>query len=632
MALPYLTGHTQLTQFQPYTAERNDTEESVLPHKFRHFCRTEPNIFKEPIDPIMPVQEPLFVEAKQETKKSYFEMFSLSISSALAWLYPNENVKVSFEGDKPKKAINEKIGAESETLSCRLLKTESTEGLELGDINVNPANHETRNFEETLQEESHLDELVENLSRLKALLEIASAEEKLPLPENLQDAVSTLCEPKKWRPSLETIKEENEEPSDPLYIPKTTCSDEWGSSLTLTRSNSRSSQCEEVGLFESSPDSESDGSHMLMDFGLLSLISGLEEYDSESEEEEEEEEELEDTEEQQLDVPDYLQNIYNHQAVGMPHMGTFLLLDALANNLKVPEFYQKSSDKVHFSMLANEEFEPGMPLVRNCKAIARKLRGCLKKKKPKKRIISGSRNRPLSNKPMLEDFQLEAFEEDIQHLLDHVDFSKKGMDELDYDIEIGDVVQLLTDVFQKATTFVNKPNTQKYIDVCSCYHQLRVQIEQASKRVNALITRLEVAVFEESALEANIMPHVVQIHEIQQEIHKKIIQLKNGQLAEKFVAQHAHAVELQQQLETIFLTFFRCHQEGLQIGDIEDASYLVCKKQYDDTCLLLNLMKPEETKYFFESYIDQLQNASDYFLYLLFLFVRGVESHCARYN
>ncbi|QEL61602.1 hypothetical protein CJJ09_003750 [Candidozyma auris] len=196
-----------------------------------------------------------------------------------------------------------------------------------------------------------------------------------------------------------------------------------GQQLDLDQVELRSSQCEEVRLFESSPDSEGDGSHMLMDFGLLSSISGLEEYDSE--EEEEEEEEMEDTEEQQLDVPDYLQNIYNHQAVGMPHMGSFLSLDALANNLKVPEFYQKSSDKVHFSMLANEEFEPDMPLVRNYKAIARKLCGCLKKKKPKKRIISGSRNRPLSNKPMSEDFQLEALEEDIQHLLDHVDFSKK---------------------------------------------------------------------------------------------------------------------------------------------------------------------------------------------------------------
>ncbi|QEL61601.1 hypothetical protein CJJ09_003749 [Candidozyma auris] len=193
MALPYLTRNTQLTQFQPYTAERNDTEESVLPHKFRHFCQTEPNIFKEPIDPIMPVQEPLFVEAKQEDKKSYFEMFSSSISSALAWLYPNEYFKGSFEGDKPK-SVRRKISAESETSSCRILKPESTEGVELGDINVNPAKNETRNFEETLQEESHLDELVENLSRLKALSEIASAEEKSPLPENFQDAVSTLCE------------------------------------------------------------------------------------------------------------------------------------------------------------------------------------------------------------------------------------------------------------------------------------------------------------------------------------------------------------------------------------------------------------------------------------------------------
>lgn len=611
--------------FNPSVGELLD---SVLPRKYRHFCRNEPNIFNRPKLILFPEQQKI----NYTEEKSLLGYFTLAMSKAFSWFItveppkatPLETVILEPTWDfTSEKDSTSSIDSEEETYS--LAPQKSSKPVEVPkNTTLKKATAKDYYFRMAVYQAMTKAQKAQKAKTNETLVaeKDANKEESVPIKENFPGLCESPDNESDDDNCLTRVSSHRPEPrpqNEQSHFSHSLSLDDnelFGDDFFGTKEGYK--PCLEPILEVSEEDSDSSSS-------------------SEEEEEEEKKEEEKKKKEEEVEVvPEFIKVIKDFQRENSLSMFYDLnRLNLLAINLKSPQTFRRLPPVARFNEEKNQKDAEEVVYVHSVdfdKEEAPKSVGacpgnssfislpCLRRKKAKKQ----KKRKPISNSSIIAPLSMAELEDDISDLLENVDFEMKYMDEEDYDIEINTMINRLCDVYQNAGPTVNEPVAREFFNINAQFHELRVEIETATRLTNALINILECHVDDDTPymLDAEQLKNLVKKR---LELQNRVKQLKKGTAVEEFVDRHSYSLVIQQQLGAIFRAFYRAHKKPLELKDEEDAKFLLRKNDYDETCTLQNMMNEEDILCSFQEYVEELERTTVYFGELLLLFMKGYE-------
>lgn len=566
----------------PYSSSFSPTYDCELPSKYRHFCRQEPDLFRLPETFLIPGQQ------KQRLPELAPSKFSLAVSWVVSWFKPTglQNEATDFDTALSRSSTNNSSATFYSTTSEISLLTVVEEPKQ--ECKGRASNGEPpRKTRKTLN--YHVAMKIYSMARdhQKASEKSLGSPSVLESEQLLQTPLSG-----SESPELQGAEE---------------------TALDLVRFHTPRKE-EKVSVFE---DFFDDGYRP----ALYPIIEVSEESESESDWEESEDE----TEE---NVPEYLAKIWELQRLYYPWKYELNLLSVLAQQLQKPEVYEKAPTKIRFSEDDSEtelnysfSFDKHAPPseVRPCPGnFSFHLQPLLKK--PKKDTPKA----PVPQENGTQNLTFAEVEEEIDQLLEAVDFNYKCLDENDYDIEICLLIDRLGDLFLRAGATVNEPVSRWFTEINASFYALRVEVDENTKLVNAMISVLEHNLAEHRAyrLDAKQLQRLIAKHF---DIKNRVKKLRESSVVEDFVDRHSHAVEIKHRLEALLRGFHRAHKELLGLENEEQTVFLLRQNEYDETALLQRQMTEEDVLVAFQEYCDELECYLLYFGELLLLFMEAYE-------
>lgn len=569
----------------PYSFSFEPTYDCELPTKFRHFCHQEPDLFGLPETFLIPGQQELYWAELAPSK------LSLAVSWVVSWFKPTRLQIETTDFDTA-------LSRSSSVMSSATFYSTASE-ISLPTVVEEPkletykgrtsTGEPPRKTRKTLN--YHVAMKIFNMARNQQRKSEKNLGSSLPLESELL---------------LQTRLSGSESPE--LQSAESTA-------LDLVRFPSSKKEENDLNL-----DALVEEDHRPALYPNVEVSEESESSDSDCEESEEEKDEE--------DVPEYLAKIHELQRLYYPWKYELNVLNLFAQQLQKPEVYEKAPTKIRFSEDGSKEelsfsayFDKDAPVceVRPCSGnFSFRLQPLLKTPKkdtPKAPVLQYNSTKHLS---------LAEVEDEIDQLLEAVDFNYKCLGEDDYDIEICILIDRLGDLFLRAGTTVNEPVSRWFTEIHASFYGLRVEIDENTKLVNALISVLEHNLAEQKVyrLDAKQLKGLISKHF---DIKTRVKKLRESSVVEDFVDRHSHAVEIKNRLEALLRGFHRAHKEPLGLEDEVLTVFLLRQNEYEETAFLQQRMTEEDVLGAFHEYWDELERYLLYYGQLLLLFMEAYE-------
>lgn len=320
----------------------------------------------------------------------------------------------------------------------------------------------------------------------------------------------------------------------------------------------------------------------------------------------------------ELDSNFKMEQIANHIEFGLPSFRCFNGADCVVANIEIPQEAPVAHvPKVRFpdendEMVVEEaEFDKNDPPMATPHTLTNSTINTVSRMSKTKKISPCSFS--TEEEPQYQPPVIEELKEEFEKLVEDSDFTKEEVGEENYDGRVDELINRFTDMHEKLSHYNNHYVNKRFVEFANLFKDTRLEVEGAVAFANALFSELEQLVQNEDGDFNRIINDISFIQQSQMCCLDDLdyLKLQVSTELENIATDLFHSRQMRLRLSGAYSQFYDAHCAIYEL-DQKELDDLFNKTLYDQSCFFQDNYTCKEVKSVYTSYLEVLEDASDY--------------------